>query len=158
MSLTIVHGDLLKSDCGIICHQANCQTTMRSGIAKSLVELYPEVAQADKDFPIPSGDNRRLGRFSHVQTHSGVIVVNLYGQFYYGTDRQHTDYAALEHAVREMLHHLSEFRTQNQKVFKVGLPYNMGCGLAGGDWNVVREFLERASNDYQYPLFVYRLQ
>lgn len=36
-------GDLLASDCNVICHQVNCKGVMNAGIAKAIRNKYPQV-------------------------------------------------------------------------------------------------------------------
>lgn len=41
---------------------------------------------------------------------------------------------------------------------KVGIPYKLGCGLAGGDWNgVVYPMLQEIFNDNIITLYIYKL-
>lgn len=148
-------GDLLKSHCNVIAHQANCMGIMGAGIAKQIASIYPEAYRADREYKIPVGSRERLGRFSYAKViHQGRtrIVVNLYGQYRYGRGL-HTDYEALESAVRSLLKKL-----QNLKHVKLGMPYGIGCGLAGGDWNIVYPMLSRLSDEYQCDIHLYKLK
>lgn len=163
--LRFVTGDLLQSDCDIIIHQANCFTRMRSGIAKSIVAKYPQAEKADNEFPIPSGDKGRLGNFSyaHIPT-EGVTIVNLYGQYTYGTDKVQTLYGKFEEALRKVMEglatspkHIEAYEADRSVFYKIGLPYRIGCGLAGGDWNVVRTIIENVCHDYDVPIYIYKL-
>lgn len=164
--LRFVQGDLLQSDCDIIIHQANCFTRMRSGIAKSIVARYPEVERADKEFHIPSGDKARLGNFSYAHMPvAGVTVVNLYGQYTYGTDKVQTLYGKFEEGLRKVMEglatspkHREAYEADTQVFYKIGLPYKIGCGLAGGDWNVVRTIIENVCHDYDVPIYIYKLK
>ena len=46
----------------------------------------------------------------------------------------------------------------NRKWVILGLPYNMGCGLAGGDWDTVLGIITRFTNNYpQIQVFIVRL-
>ena len=69
------------------------------------------------------------------------------------THPEYTDYEALEAA-------LHSFKTQAiEKGFKnVGVPYKLGCGLAGGDWDgVVYPMLQRVFNDDSITLWIVKL-
>lgn len=37
------------------------------------------------------------------------------------------------------------------------MPYNLGCGLAGGDWEVVREMLREVFEDTNIRLELWKL-
>jgi len=51
------------------------------------------------------------------------------------------------------LEELKNYAKINQ--LTVGLPYMLGCGLAGGGWNIVREMIEKVFIDYF--VIIYRL-
>ena len=59
-----------------IIHQANCQTTMGSGIAKQIREKYPEAFEAD--CRTTRGDITKLGSFSWVKARDGKYIYNCY--------------------------------------------------------------------------------
>lgn len=71
-------------------------------------------------------------------------IFNLYTQYRYGTDRMHLDYEALALALLAMRAWLEENDPEQNEI--VGFP-RIGCGLAGGDWEVVQEFIESAFPD-----------
>jgi hypothetical protein len=35
----------------------------------------------------------------------------------------------------------------------IALPYNLGCGLDGGDWIVVYKIIEEVFNDYDVTIY-----
>jgi len=41
---------------------------------------------------------------------------------------------------------------------RVGLPYRIGAGLAGGDWEEIRTMLVRCSEDLGIEIELYRLK
>ena len=180
--LIIQSGDLLRSDCQIIAHQCNCFATMGAGIARQIKLWYPEAYQADKDGTIPVGSKKRLGTVSSAIVDGGRrVVFNLYGQYHYGTNKQQTDYEALEKALQQMFfvinrrmpisHWLYPSNTTwdpewdpkwkglkfSGPILKIGMPYRIGCGLAGGDWNKVEEILLSASEKYMHDIYLYKL-
>lgn len=145
-------GDLLESDCTVIMHQANCFKTMGAGIAKSIAEKYPEAHLADKSLPL--SPTQRLGKFSYAKAEDGKTVVNLYGQYNYGQGIQ-TDYDSLESAIHQFFTKAREDSSVNLE--KVGVPYKMGCGLAGGDWAIVKSILNRQSEFHKVIIYIYEL-
>ena len=46
--ITIHEGDLLASNCEVICHQTNCMGAMGGGIARVIRDTYPEAYYALK--------------------------------------------------------------------------------------------------------------
>jgi O-acetyl-ADP-ribose deacetylase (regulator of RNase III) len=155
MALIILKGDLLKSDCDVIAHQANCYSRMGAGIAKQIVQKWPVVAVEDRNFHITS-PSKRLGQFSYAFVEQNTVMVcNLYGQLNYGTGAVQTNYAALESSIRLMMDFLKQSPVFKSK--KIGFPFRLGCGLAGGDWAVVSKILNRISEEYDVDLYAYSL-
>lgn len=149
--IQIIEGDILKADADVICHQVNCQGVMGSGLAKQVREMYPEVFTAYKQYCNKSFSEILLGNVQCVETHNGRIVANLFGQQHYGNDgRTYTSYPALENCLK----------TISERVVKYGesvaIPYNIGCGLGGGDWKVVYRMIEKAFGDYD-KVCIYKL-
>lgn len=151
----IQQGDLLQSDCNVLIHQANCYQTMGAGIAKQIRNKYPEAYRADQH------DQRRplerLGSYSvgyHLPTNQ--YIVNLYAQLHYGTQKRQTDYNALRMALQATFAWLDTI--DPLKKLTIGLPYGMGCGLAGGDWSIVVKIIEEVSScaHREITIFQYR--
>lgn len=145
-----------RGEVDVIAHQANCQKTMGSGVAKVIREAYPEAYAAD--LAAPGTPRERLGTFSMAlvgvddprfgQKQLGAIY-NLYGQLYYGYDtmKQYTNYAALDEAMRSMA-------AQVPAGMWIGMP-KLGCGLAGGNWKVVEALIDE--NFKNHNVIVYEL-
>ncbi len=146
-------GDLLEGDCDIIAHQANCFKIMGGGIARAIKAIYPAAYDADVKFTF--SPDQRLGMTSYTKT-TGVnglekTIFNLYGQYDLGTDERHTDYKALTSALESMMETINVVSSPEAKI---GVPYKMGCDLAGGDWNVVSEILDRVSGKFGRTIHV----
>jgi O-acetyl-ADP-ribose deacetylase (regulator of RNase III) len=134
---------------GII-HQANCQNTMGSGIAKQIRARYPEAYEVD--CKTIAGDYKKLGTFSSVKTNDGKFVIyNCYSQYRYGREQRHTNYEAVytglssikQHAIKNQLNVLS-------------LPHNMGCMLGGGSWKIVSSIIEEVFDNDDVKLYICR--
>lgn len=148
-----LRGDLLRSDCSVIMHQANCFATMGAGIAKQIQRKYPRVLHADKNYSISIGSRKRLGRFSKSKEFDGVTVYNLYGQFHYGRGKQTNEEAfgcALYEAIKDV-------KLNCKDNTKIGLPYGIGCGLAGGNWSMVYGIIEDTARRLNVTIYLYRL-
>lgn len=135
MPVTII-GDILTphgsfTHWPIICHQVNCKGRMGSGLAGQIHSIYPNVYYTYKrkceDIAHGIGG---LGDvlYTPVQE-SNFIIANIFGQDGYGRDKCYTDYDALRKAFTSVSLEFP-YRT-------VRIPYKIGCGLAGGDWDVV---------------------
>lgn len=153
------YGNVFNSDCTVILHQANCFATMGSGIAQQVKRDYPAAFEADVNFPVPVGNRERLGHYSYGWgDNNSRVIFNLYGQHRYGRDKKYTEENMLEFALRGALQKLSENRDRSDFRIKIGVPMFIGCGLAGGDWNVVSEILQRVADEYNFDLNLYRLK
>lgn len=151
-NLTMITGDLLEGDFDAIVHQANCQIRMRSGVAKAITDMYPEVRTADEEFPTEKG-YARLGHCSlafveHKKTGKELVVGNLYGQLYYGgvPGVVYTQYKHLADALKQFVGSLRSVRP-NKTGLKIGIPFRMGAGLAGGKWADIYDIIEKVAND-----------
>jgi hypothetical protein len=72
-------------------------------------------------------------------------VANLFGQEYYGTGVRYTEYEALRSSFVRLKNWLLENITKEHIILSV--PHKIGCGLAGGDWNVVSEIINDVFSD-----------
>jgi O-acetyl-ADP-ribose deacetylase (regulator of RNase III) len=150
MMLTYKTGDLMKFTEDAFGHGCNCQKRMASGVAYAVRKTFYEMVQADLDSPV--SNQERLGTFIRVSLSNGKIGYNIYSQFMYGRDRVNVDYGALEQGTLGACENLkaSGFKT-------LALP-KIGCGLAGGDWDVVSKILERVSNQTGVDITIYEFE
>ena len=148
--MKIINGNLLNSKADIIAHQVNCQGKMGSGVAKAIREKYPEVYDEYCKFRI-----KRLGKVQVVQCKDGTLVANLYGQDKYGYDgKQYTDTMALFQCFVK----LREFAQISGKC-SIAMPYKIGCGYGGADWDEVSKMLSIVfKEEYGIKLELWRLE
>ena len=137
----IVHGDILsninhKVPTAIL-HGCNCFHTMGSGIAKYLANKYPSILLADRETPY--GDKAKLGTFSKA-TVGNVTIYNCYTQFRYGKNTQHVDYLAIGVALVSVKGDIASTFGDLASV-DIRSP-KIGCGLAGGSWDIVKILFE----------------
>ena len=149
---------IIRKDCNIfdggaqgIIHQANCENTMGSGIAKQIREKYPEAYEAD--CKTTRGDRLKLGSFSWVRGHDGVYIYNCYSQYFYGRDQRQTNYEAVYTGLRAILGH-----AETNDLTSLSLPYNMGCMLGGGSWKIVNAIIEDLFENSPMELYICRYQ
>lgn len=149
------NGDLLKSDCTVVMHQANCQKTMGAGIAKAISKMYPGAYLVDKNSNL--SPEERFGTFTHYTSKdNGVTVVNLYGQLHFGRGGNFTNYDKLESAIDSFLSYAKDNKNEID-LSKVGVPYKIGSGLAGGDWKVVNNLIEKQSRKHKVNIHIYKM-
>ncbi len=114
-------------------HQANCFHTMGAGIARQIKEKFPEAYKADCRDSI-NGDRGKLGTFTYAEADffPGKFIYNLYSQFTFGHGKQTLYDPMVEGLEKLRIHAISKGLT------KLGMPYNMGCTLGGGNWSIVK--------------------
>jgi len=145
--IKIVDGDILQATEDIWCHQTNAKGVMGGGIAKQTKEKYPEVYKAYKELCEKHNSKDLLGAVQYVECHDGYIIANLFGQEGFGRNKQYTDYNALRNALNIVYKRVKRYHES------VAIPFNIGCGLAGGSWPFVYSMIEEVFHDYDVTLY-----
>ncbi|MFC5403117.1 macro domain-containing protein [Cohnella soli] len=149
MGVQVINGDLLYASEDILGHQVNCKGVMGSGIAKAIKAAFPEAYQLYIDKCNHAvNKSELLGYCQLIECSNGKTVANLFGQLHFGRGNQiYTNYDALRKA-------LTTLKTKAQLTpSSIALPYNIGCGLANGDWNVVEAMIQDVFSDYEVTLY-----
>jgi len=129
--------------------------------------IAPQMAKAFgcNQYPLESeryrGNINKLGQIDYDWINTSLdgtvlkkplYVVNLYTQFFYGKNHNDgvekpVDYEAITMCMRKINH-----------IFKgkhIGLPYVIGCGLAGGDIDIVLPIIKRELKDMDITMVKY---
>lgn len=124
----------------VLVHQVNAQGVMASGIAKQIRAEFPEHYE---DYT-SKASYLYLGQV--VRTYlDNKSVLGIVGQNNYGKDgRRYTNYSALFDG---FLQTVEEFDT-------IIVPKYIGCGLGGGDWDIVEVFLKDLATGYECNIIV----
>lgn len=109
----------------VIIHGVNCQRTMGSGVAKTLLTKWPQV----RNQYIAYG-TMILGDIQPIQVGEKLWVVNCFTQHKFGTDG---DRYANEQSLEESLIKATIF-TRSLDIYDIYSP-RIGCGLGGLDWD-----------------------
>lgn len=137
--ITIRQCDLLNCNAEYICHQVNCKGAMGAGLAKAIANKWPFVKLSYESFCDAYKHNPKslLGVYQVVNVAPNKNVINIFGQLDYGREfgRCYTSYDALMQAFKNMEEWIDVSST-------IAFPYRFGCGLAGGDWEVVFALLK----------------
>jgi O-acetyl-ADP-ribose deacetylase (regulator of RNase III) len=135
--MNTIYKDILEIKYGIIAHQCNAKGVMGAGLALALRTQWPQVFDQYYEGLMRKKINE--GDCQLVEVSENLLVANLIAQRDYGRQkgRCYTEYDLLYQS-------LLSLRDQAEiKKLPVFLPYLMGCGLAGGDWKIVLEMIER---------------
>lgn len=147
----IVIDNIFNCKENILCHQVNMQKRMANGIAKQVKELFPNV------YDNYMKANLNLGDVDIVKIHNPksnlLYIANMYSQFRYGYDgKRYTDYDALRKCFKELAYHITN-SNKKQNNFTLAVPYKIGCGLGGGDWNIVSQIIFEELKDIEYKIY-----
>ena len=147
----------------VITHGCNCLCQMGAGIAPQMAKAFgcDEFEMEDEKY---RGDINKLGTIDYEywtrpiedwKKDSGpmaVAIVNSYTQYNYG--KNHTDgvnkpldYEALTLCMRKI--------NRTFKGQRIGLP-QIGCGLAGGKWNVVKHIVQNELKDCDVTVVIFK--
>lgn len=139
--IRIIDGDLFDTTAPVIAHQVNCQKKMGSGVAKQVRERFPDVYEEYL---------KKDGKLGDVFVcHSMPLIANLYAQDKYGYDgAQYTDLEALKKCFQKL-----NMAASNSNFRTIAMPYKIGCGRGGADWNVVYKMIEEIFTDIDIELW-----
>lgn len=151
--IKVIDGNLLDAKTDIIAHQTNCLGIMGGGVALAIRQKYPKVYEQYHEVCAERQGWLWLGKCQVVPTESNTephFVANLFGQG--GIGKGATDYEALRGAMLSLL----DFMYHNG-YSSVAMPYLIGCGLAGGDWNTVYSIIQDVFEKTHISVELWRL-
>jgi O-acetyl-ADP-ribose deacetylase (regulator of RNase III) len=131
-------GDLLNSSDQYIVHQCNCTSSNYKGLSKAIVEKFPYATFYAKRNRIPGtieikgdGINERF-------------IIGMFAQNYTGLPLYNNDTYELR---LKWFASCLDIIALIPDIKSIGFPYNIGCGLAGGDWkdylDMIKEFAKK---------------
>ena len=150
-----INGNLLKSR-GIIVQGCNAQGQMGAGVAKQIRAQWPEVYEQYRARFESHG--LEVGSIDYLFVDNNErVIVNAITQEFYGNDGK--IYVAYD-GVKLAFEEINEL-VHSEEYAKSGLPMTVnfpliGCGLAGGDWNIVSGIINEAlDDDVEKVLWIY---
>lgn len=135
----------------VIGHGCNCLSVMGAGLAPQMAKAYG----CDTYKMELMGPNiNKLGNIDYEKKNingKDLYVTNIYSQYSYGRNHKDgvsrpVDYDAIAIAFRKM-----------NVIFEgkhIGLP-EIGCGLAGGDWKVVKHLIQTELTNCDVTVVIY---
>lgn len=150
-----IKGDITDTELKYIAHGVNCQNVMGSGVAKALFTKWPEVKSHYHEFCKYNSElgTDLLGQIGFVNVgdkYNQKLIANCFTQRYYGYDeKRYVDYFAITRCFLRLK------KTVGFKDEILAIP-KIGCGLAGGDWNIVEQLINDTVGD-ELEIWVYEL-
>lgn len=126
---------------------------MGAGLALQVKNKWPIVYKKYKEDckQFMTHPEMMLGHVLDVMVEPTLVVANCYGQVFPSSVGKQTDYDSWN----TMFAKLQDLG--NYFSLDLHFPYMMGCGLAGGDWNVMSEKIERLFGKSQTRAFIHKL-
>lgn len=131
----------------IIIHGCNCFCRMGSGLAPQIKENFPDAWKSD--LKTIKGDFNKLGNYSighHKINNKILTIINAYTQYGHNPIEKPLDYEALTLVLRKINFNFSGLT--------IGVP-QIGAGLAGGDWNKIKNIIETELKDMKITIVYY---
>lgn len=156
----------------VLFHQVNTLGVMGGGVALEIRDEFPDHYE---DY-LATCDISSSSEFVEEQDLMGAYVVTdimadedtdsvklkicgVFGQrtIKSGMDdyRVHTNYAALFMGIVDVIRYELDYDSDYESEYTVAFPYLIGCGLAGGEWNVVDSYIRTLQDLYPKLKFVY---
>lgn len=132
-----IKGDILDVTDGIIVQQVNCFGVMGAGLAKQIRDKWPKVYNhyLDKVSYAPRSKDL-LGMTCWSKIDSNLSVASIFGQYDYGHSGTYTIYPALFKGLDFV------FGISESDKLPIYIPKGLGCGLAGGNWIFVEDYIK----------------
>lgn len=151
--ISFVKGDILDSQEQYLCQQCNCISVRSHGLSQQIASRYPHAN--------PYALRSQLGRRNHcIKDHIAVPgtidvlgtgdqrrVICMYAQYGMGKPGSYGSTISDSHHEREQwfiscLRKIGDLHPES-----IALPYRIGCGLAGGDWDRYLNIIKDWSSD-----------
>lgn len=133
-----ITGNLLACNANILCHQVNYYGVMGAGVALAIKNklLSPKQYRNYQQFCQKNGEDA-LGQVQLCEIATRRYIANCFCQNGQSRKKCVTNYEEMEKCFATIEHFA---RTNN---LSVAFPGYMGCGIAGGDWVMVRLIIEK---------------
>lgn len=129
MPIKRVVGDIIQlaenGEFDVIIQGCNCMNTFGKGLALAIKNNYPDAYVAD--CKTVKGDVNKLGTITYANV-GKFTIVNAYTQYDYVGPMPRSSVDAIQSCMQQVKQTFSGLRLAYPRV---------GCGLAGGDWQVV---------------------
>lgn len=151
-----IKGDITETELKYIAHGVNCQNKMGSGVAKALFTKFPNIKSEYHDYLNGLSYIKYSVELGEVQTvlSKNKVIFNCFTQWNYGYDgKKYVNYSAI---VKSFINLLDKVGYEIAFGHPIAIP-KIGCGLAGGDWNIVEQLINDTVGD-DLEIWVYELE
>lgn len=134
--MKIIKQDILQIKEGVVCHQVNCMGVY-GGLAGAIFRKYPEAKKSYKNLT-DSAYKRwdMLGDTQLVRINNDLTIANMFAQYDVGVGSRKTEYGSFRYCIETIVSNVA------YPYPKIYFPYLIGCGLGGGEWDVIADIIE----------------
>ncbi len=179
--LNTVVGDLLEGDSDLIIQQLNCLCVSPHGLSASIARKYPYAnvyktrqAVGRRNLAIPE-HRPQPGTVVISSSESYPYVSGIFGQYDFGKAYNRNNRPPYIDNSNTIITETKELREQwfenglailkdwvarggyDNPDFKIGIPYGIGCGLAGGNWTNYHSMLTEFSQGLKCQITLFNL-
>jgi len=152
--LTVKHADLLNATETHIVHQCNCVSNTPMALAKSLFQAFPF---ANTYTSRVYGDKTTYSTPGSIDVCGGMgkrYVINMYAQYYPGRPIHQDTFETRVGWFKSCLELIKECTQPGESL---ALPYYIGCGAAGGDWEVYFSVIKNFAEKNKIKVVLYQI-
>lgn len=121
-------------------HVVNNKNVMNAGVAKVISRKWPQVKEDYHAYFAIHSNTSLLGQIIMTHVGEGQYILSMIAQDGYGNDgKRYLQYDALEQCLAQAK------RISTQLNIPLYAPFKMGCGLAGGNWELVLPMLNESN-------------
>lgn len=164
--ITTINKDILTVEKGVIVHSVNC-FGYTGGLAGAIARQWPDNAIKYKKYVTQNKKSiLMLGNILDIKVAYNLIVANLFGQYDVGSQERQTEYSALINGFRKIEKTIfygdditvrAEYTGAEDwynELNDIYIPYKIGCGLGGADWNTVEEIIKEIFKNSDKNIYI----
>ena len=147
-----IKGNLLDSKETYIAQQCNCCTSEGKGLSLHLFKKFPYANSYKKRVRSDKSTHHKPGT---IEVYKNII--NMYAQYYPSLGKYVSDSNQMRiQWFKECLNQIKQIDNIQNKT--IAMPYKIGCGLAGGDWQIYEKMLEEFANSEKIHIVLYNFE
>lgn len=134
-----INGDITQIAEGVIVHQVNCQGAIGAGLSGQLIAKYPQLERDYYERCEGENPEELMGTMLQTIINDKLAIVSVFAQLNYGNAyKTHKVYTDMDVLVQDL-----KFLCTVYPEDKFYIPYRIGCGLAGGNWEELERRIKR---------------
>ena len=145
---------ITEGEYSVICHCCNTLGAGAAGFVLALSKRFPKVKEHYLSLIKSIKPDERLGKVGFVKTNKNIVVANILGQdrIYRSADGKiPLNYEALREGFKNVY---DKFIDYKNIPFTIHMP-RIGCGLAGGKWEIVEDIIKDEFTKKGVEVYVY---